>query len=78
MCVFVSSTFSNSFSSEISEPTEAKFHVEPPWVGGTKVCSNGPRSHDQDGRHVHNGKNLNNLRNQTADDLETWYVASGA
>ena len=20
-------------------PTEAKFHVEPPWVGGTKVCS---------------------------------------
>ena len=23
-------------------PIEAKFHVEPPWDGGTKVCSNGP------------------------------------
>ena len=33
------STFSN-----ISETTglfEAKFHMEPPWDGGTKVCSNG-------------------------------------
>ena len=23
-------------------PIEAKFHVEPPWDVGTKVCSNGP------------------------------------
>ena len=23
-------------------PVEAKFHVEPPWDGSTKVCSNGP------------------------------------
>ena len=22
-------------------PVEAKFHMEPPWDGGTKVCSNG-------------------------------------
>ena len=38
MCV---STFSNIFS-ETFGPIEAKFNVEPPWDGGTKVCSNGP------------------------------------
>ena len=36
------STFSNFFSLEIAKPIEAKFHVEPPWDGRTKVCSNGP------------------------------------
>ena len=36
------STFSNIFSSETTGPIEAKFHVEPPWDGGTKVYSNGP------------------------------------
>ena len=37
------STFSNVFSSETTGPIEArKFHVEPPWDEGTKVCSNGP------------------------------------
>ena len=35
------STFSN-ISSETSGPFEAKFLVEPPWDGGTKVRSNGP------------------------------------
>ena len=35
-------TFSNIFSSETTGPIEATFHVEPPWDGGTKVCSNGP------------------------------------
>ena len=35
------STFSNIFSSETTGPIEAKFHMEPPWDGGTKVCSNG-------------------------------------
>ena len=39
MCVL--STFSNVFSSEITGPIEAKFHMEPPWDGGTEVCSNG-------------------------------------
>ena len=38
MCV---STFSN-ISSETTGLIEAKFHMEPPWDGGTKVCSNGP------------------------------------
>ena len=36
------STFSNIFSSETTGPFEAKFHMEPPWDGGAKVCSNGP------------------------------------
>ena len=34
------STFAN-ISSETTRPIEAKFHMEPPWDGGTKVCSNG-------------------------------------
>ena len=41
VCVSVLSTFSNIFSSETTGPIEAKFHVEPPWDGGTKVCSKG-------------------------------------
>ena len=35
------STFSNIFFSETTGLIEAKFHVESPWDGGTKVCSNG-------------------------------------
>ena len=36
------STFSNIFSSETTGPIELKFHMETPWDGGTKVCSNSP------------------------------------
>ena len=41
--------FSNVFSSETAWPIKAKFYVEPPWEGGTKVCitkvcMNGPES----------------------------------
>ena len=35
------STFSNIFSSETAWPIKAKFYVEPPWEGGTKVYING-------------------------------------
>ena len=28
--------------SETALPIKAKFYVEPPWEGGTKVCINGP------------------------------------
>ena len=31
-------TFSKVFSSETAWPIKAKFYVEHPWVGGTKVC----------------------------------------
>ena len=34
------STFSNIFSSETAWPIKAKFYVEPPWEGGTKVYIN--------------------------------------
>ena len=33
---------SSIFSSETAGPIKAKFYVEPPWVGGTKVYINGP------------------------------------
>ena len=36
------SKFSNFFSLETARSIEAKFHVVPPWDGGTKVYSNGP------------------------------------
>ena len=35
----VRSQCSNIFFSETAWPIKAKFYVEPPWVGGTKVCS---------------------------------------
>ena len=32
----------NIFSSETALPIKARFFMEPPWEGGTKVCINGP------------------------------------
>ena len=32
----------NTFSSETALPIKAKFYMEPPWEGGTKVYINGP------------------------------------
>ena len=32
----------NVFSSETARPIKVKFHMEPTWDGGTKVCSNDP------------------------------------
>ena len=32
-------SISNIFFSKTACPIKAKFYVEPPWVGGTKVCS---------------------------------------
>ena len=34
------STFSNFFSLETDMPSEAKFHVDPPWDEGMKVSIN--------------------------------------
>ena len=39
----LSSVGSCVFSSETTGPIEAKFHVAPPWDGGMKIYSNGPR-----------------------------------
>ena len=51
-----------------------------PWDGGTKVCSNGPGHMTKMATMPIYGKKLKNLLllNQKADDLETWYAASGA
>ena len=37
-CPSVCPPFSKFFFSKTAGPVEAKFHVEPPWVRGTKVC----------------------------------------
>ena len=77
MCV---STFSNIFSSVTTGPIETKFHVEPPWDGRTKISSNGLGHMAKMAAMPIYVKNLINLllRNQKADDVETWYAALGA
>ena len=71
------STFSNIFSSETTGPIEAKFHMEPPWDRGTKVCSNGPGHMTKMAAMPIYGKNLL-LGNQTADDFEILYATLSA
>ena len=80
MCVCVLSTFSNIFSSETTGPIEAKFHIEPPWEGGMKFCSNRLGYMTKMATMPIMVKTLKNLllRNRKADDLETWNAASGA
>ena len=72
MCLYV--TFSTIFSSETTGPIEAKFHMEPPWDGGTIICSQGPGHMTKMAAMSIYGKNFKNLllRSQKADDLETW------
>ena len=52
------------------------------WDGGTKVCSNGPGHMTKMVAMPIYGKNLKKINlflwNQKADELETWYVSSGA
>ena len=71
--------FSNVFSAETAWPIKAKFYVEPPWQGGTKVYINGPGHMTKLAAMPIYGKNLKNLplQNQKSYDLETWHVASG-
>ena len=67
--------------SETTGLIEAKFHMESPWDGGTKVCSNGPGHITKMAAMPIYGKNLKKnllLRIQKADGLESWYAASGA
>ena len=47
------STFLNFFFLETACLIEVKFHMEPPWDRGMKVCSKFSRSQDQYGRHAH-------------------------
>ena len=73
------STISNVFSSSTAWPIKAKFYVDPPWKGGTKVYINGPGHMTKMAAMPRYGKNLKNLllQNQTYYDLETWHVVSG-
>ena len=54
-------TFSNIFSSETAWPIKAKFFVEPPWEGGTKVYINGPGHMTKMAATPINGKNPSNI-----------------
>ena len=80
MYSYVCQHFSNIFSSETTGPIKAKFHVEPPWDGGTKLCSNGQGNMTKMAAMLYMIKILKKLllRNQKAYDLDTWYVASSA
>ena len=61
-------------------PIEAKLYVELPWDGVINVCSTGPGHMTKMAAMPIYVKNLTNLllRNQKADDLETWYATLGA
>ena len=70
----------NKFEWETARPIEAKFHVDPQWDWGTKVCSNGLGHMTKMTVMCIYGKNRKKvllLSNQKADDLESWYAASG-
>ena len=57
------------------------FIMEPPWDGGTKVCSNGAGHMTEMAAMPIYGKNLKKnllLQNPKADDLESWYAALSA
>ena len=77
------STFSDFFSLETARPIEAKFHVEHPWDGGTKVYTSGPGLMTNMAASMAvmpiYGKTLKNifLWNQKAADFESWCAALG-
>ena len=76
----VRSQCSNIFFSKTAWPIKAKIYVEPPWVGGTKVCSRHLGHMTKMAGHANIWykpfKNLL-LQNRRADFHETLYVASG-
>ena len=50
--------FSKIFYSKTAKPIKAKFYVEPPWEGGTKVYRKGPGHMTKMAAMPINGKNL--------------------
>ena len=63
--------FSNFFSLETCRPIEAKFHVEPPWDRGMKICSMVYVTWPMWPPFPYMVKTLKSL------DLENWYAALG-
>ena len=73
----MSSVFSN-VSSETKGPIEARFHVDSPWDEGTKVCSTGPgHMTNMTAMPIYGKKSSLEPNLEKADDLESWYAASG-
>ena len=73
-------TISKIFFSKTAWPIKLKFYVEPPWVGGMKVCSRELDHLTKMAAAPIYGKNPSKnflLQNRLADFHETWYVASG-
>ena len=71
------STFSNFFSKNNTRMIEAKFHMEPSWDVGMKICSNVPGHMTKVVSRPIYGKTKSPFSEQEADDIETWYTASG-
>ena len=69
---------SKIFFSKTACPINAKFSVEPPWFGGTKVCSRHLGQMTKMAATPIYGKNSSKIFSRTGADFhETWYVASG-
>ena len=66
--------FQTSFPQKNTRSFEAKFRMEPPWDVEMKICSNVPCHMIKMASMPIYGKKL---RNQEADDLETWCTGSG-
>ena len=74
------SIFSNFFSSITARPIETKFHDSLQWDGGMEGSSNGFDHMTKTAAMPIYGENLKknlHLRNQKADDPDTWYAAFG-
>ena len=78
--VVVRSHFQTVFSSETAWPIKAKFYVDPPWEGGTKVYINGPGHMTKMAATPINGKTPSKISfSRTGRSIFTklGYVASG-
>ena len=75
------STFSNILFPKTALPIKAKFYVEPPWVGGTQVCSRHlGHMTKMAATHIYGSYMVKTLKklllqNRQADFHEIWYVA---
>ena len=68
VCPFI---FSNVFSSETAWPIKAKFYVEHPWEGGTKVYINSPGHMTKMVAMPIYGKNLKKFLSRTGVPIST-------
>ena len=69
------SVFLTFFSSITTRLIEVKFHMAPPWAGGTEDCSNDIGQMTKMATIPICGKTFKPLWNRKPNDLETWYAA---